>query len=180
MIFYMTLISTHIKRIPFFIVIKNLKENHFNLSKFNDDCFQGKITKVFELAPEILKTVDEKYKNASKVAIIKTTNSSLLYLKDKNITKINFDFLNAANLDKINLNNYDLVILEGEIQDDNVFNPEDVEINYIIQNEKIIFKKQKNKVQCCYNALNTNPNESISRNCLGYSYMKFLNQKLQK
>ncbi len=175
MIFYMTLISTHIKRIPFFIVIKNLKENHFNLSKFNDDCFQGKITKVFELAPEILKTVDEKYKNASKVAIIKTTNSSLLYLKDKNITKINFDFLNAANLDKINLNNYDLVILEGEIQDDNVFNPEDVEINYIIQNEKIIFKKQKNKVQCCYNALNTNPNESISRNCLGYSYM--LNNK---
>ena len=109
------------------------------------------------------------------MAIIKTTNSSLLYLKDKNITKINFDFLNAANLDKINLNNYDLVILEGEIQDDNVFNPEDVEINYIIQNEKIIFKKQKNKVQCCYNALNTNPNESISRNCLGYSYM--LNNK---
>ena len=172
MIFYMTLISTHIKRMPFFVVIKNLKTNNFNLSKFNKDCFNSKITDVFELAPDILETVNKRYKNVSKVAIVKTTNSSLLYLKDKNITKIDFDFINAANLDKINLNNYDLVILEGEIQDDNVFNPEDVEINYIIENEKIIFnKEQKNKVQCCYNAINTNPNESISRECLGYAYM---------
>ena len=173
MIFYMVLIPTHIRRMPFFKIIDNLKKNNFNIQKFSEDCFRGKITNVYQLAVEIYDTIKSKYPNANKIAVIKTSDSPLLYLKILNRKK-EFDFLNAANLEKNNLNKYDLIVIEGEIQNDNVFNPEDVEINYTIQNNKIIFNKN-NKLNCYYNALNTSPNEILSRDCLGYHYI--LNNK---
>ena len=167
MIFYMTLIPTHIRRMPFFRIIDILKENNFNQEKFIESCFRGKITNVLLLAPQIYDTVKSKYPNCRNIAIIKNNDSPLLYLKNPSNKEFRFDFLNAANIDKINLNKYDLIVVEGEIQIDNVFNREDIIIDYKIENGKVVFNNQ-DKINCCYSALNTNPTEIISRECLGY------------
>ncbi len=170
MIFYMTLISTHIKRMPFFNVFHNLEKNNFNINKFEDDCFRGKIINIYKIAPEIYDTIILKYPKAKKIGFIKTNDTPALYLKNPNNRKFKVDFLNASKLNKYNLKKYDIIVMEGESQEDNVFNPEDVKIEYKIKNQKIIFN-DTNNLNCCFIAQNTNPKEAISRRCLGYHYL---------
>lgn len=168
MLFYMVIMPFYIKRMPFFKIVDNLKKNNFNIDKFTTDCFENKITPVLELAEEIKITLEKKYKNHQKIGIFKTTDSALLYLKT--LKNIETDFLNVANIDKYDLNHYDLIIMEGKIQDDNVFNPEDIKINYHMKDNKIIFDKT-DKIQCYYVSIENNPKNALRRWCLGYDYM---------
>ena len=173
MLFYMILIPTHIKRMPFWVVLNDLKKNGFNLEKFEDDCYRGKITTVLELAEEIYDTIlkNPKFKNDKKIAIFKTTDSSLLYLKKLENIGYKINFLPSFLMDKVDLSSYDLIILEGEMQDDNVFNPEDVKINYTLKGDNVTFNNN-NGIKCFYEAENLNPTEPLTRSCLSYVFMQ--------
>ena len=170
-IFYMLFLSTNIARMPAKYVLRGLKRANYNIEKFEDDCFRGKITNTLQLAVEIYDDVLKNFSDKKRIAVFKTTSSSLLYLKSLSRKGYKVDFLVAANLDKYDLSKYDLIVFENEIQDDNIFNPEDVEINYDIKDTIVKFHST-DKVQCTYQAKENNADLSLTRSCLGYDYVK--------
>jgi len=171
MLFYMILIPTHNKRMPFWVVLDNLKKNNFSLKTFQQDCYRGKVTDVLKLAPMIYDTILKRYENAKKIAIFKTTDSPLLYLKTLENKGYTVDFLLSSSMEKYDLKSYDLIILEDQMQDDNVFNPKDVKITYKIQDGNVIFDDYDG-VKCFYIGESKNPQNAISRKCIGYDFIK--------
>lgn len=143
-LFYMILISCHNARMPFEAMFKNLKALNYDLDKLEDEAYKGKIITVYELASSIQEILDEKYSNYKKIAFVKTTTSPALYLKKMELKGKRIDFVKPTNANIENLKNYDLVILEGERQNDNVFNPWDIKKDYKIENNRVIFNSNKN------------------------------------
>ena len=126
-IFYMAVIPWHIRRAPFYKILPNLIKNDFNIEKFINDCYEGKIVSTWKLTPIIRKIILEKYPNCKKIGYFKKTQSSAMYLKKD----FDIDFLTASKIDDYNLLKYDLLIFEGEMQDDNVF--KEAKIDYTIK-----------------------------------------------
>ena len=138
----MAIIPIHIRRAPFFKIFPYLIKNNFNLEKFNKDCFEGKIIEIWEATPAVKDIIMQKYPNAKKIGYFKTTESSALYLKEFGV-----DFLIASKIDEYDLNKYDLLIFETELQDDSIF--KEAKIDYTIEDKQIKFTKKKG-VDCFY------------------------------
>ncbi len=174
-LFYMILLSTHVKRMPLNVVFKGLKQNNFNLEKFEQDCYRGKVLSVMEIAPFVYETICERYKDKKNIAFVKTLISSTLYLKKLENKERKIDFLNAAFLDKEKIKKYDLIILEGEVQNDNVFNPWEINIDYKVENSKVIFENAK-KLNCYYIYADYHNGgihfeDALERSCFSYSFL---------
>ncbi|MBQ7287061.1 MAG: hypothetical protein IJW73_04795 [Candidatus Gastranaerophilales bacterium] len=173
-LFYMLIIPAHNRRMPLFVVLKSLKEVNFNLDKFEDNCYRRKVISVYELSYHIFDVIKEKYSDKKNIAIIKTLESSLLYLKKLELDGYKVDFLNAGKLSQEKLDKYDLVILDGEIQDDNVFNSSEVKKNYKIIKDKIIFENNDN-LNCYWDypskRKDLKENQATKRHCLTYPFV---------
>ena len=173
-LFYMFLIPAHNRRMPLFVVLKSLKEVNFNLDKFEDSCYRRKVIPVYELSYHIFDTIKEKYSDKKNIAVVKRLESSLLYLKKLELDGYKIDFLNAGKLTQEKLEKYDLVILDGEIQDDNVFNPSEVKKNYSIIGDKMIFENDE-KLNCYWHypdrRLDLKEYQATKRYCLAYPFV---------
>ncbi|MBQ2983731.1 MAG: hypothetical protein IJD57_02925 [Candidatus Gastranaerophilales bacterium] len=178
--FYMLLISTHIRRAPFFIITDNLIKNKFNMAKYQDDYFTGGIIHSNNLALNIYEVIQKRYKNAKKVAIVKTLSSVILYLKTLQNEDFKVDFLNPAQLTKEKLDKYDLVILEEKLQNENVFNPWEEKINYKFEENNLEFLNDTD-LKCYFTRkrklFSDDIYQATEQVCLTYPYMKKINYK---
>ncbi|MBR1617508.1 hypothetical protein IJ670_05085, partial [bacterium] len=165
-------IPQFITRAPFHKIIKNLKENNFNLEKYTTDFFEGKITPNHKIGVDIKHILLNRYKDKKNVAYFRGLSNATFNLKL--LKSHNVDFLSAYKIDKYNLQKYDVIILEGEIQEDNVFKTSDIDLNYKIQNNAFEFPKY-NKAGCFFvdnfGKYCTKPNECVERNCFSRRYM---------
>ena len=71
--------------------------------------------------------------------------------------------------------------MEDLVQNDNIFNPEEININYEIKNNNLIFKSSK--VLNCYYEFssfkqNTYIDDALRRHCFSYQFLK-LNKNLK-
>lgn len=173
-LFYMIILPFHNVRMPFWQIYTKLKENNFNLNKFEDACYERKVISTLEIAPRIHETIKEKYKNKKNIAFIKNLESSALYLKKLDFEGYNVDFLVMGTLNDEKIKKYDLIILEDKVQNDNIFNPKDIKINYKIKNNKIIFNDSKN-LNCFFEYRTEGKKDetpiAIERHCFGYEYL---------
>ena len=176
-IFYMAILPYHIRRAPAFRILPYLAQNKFNLDKFVDDCYMGKIVRIWMLTPEIKNIIDTKYKNAKKMGYFKSQVSSALYLKEK----FDMDFLVASKADEYDLSKYDLIIFEGAVQEDDVFREAEIEYKFDKEKNKIVFLNKG--LNCFYtdkrNDLTLNKNTASCRMCFAaYHINKNKNFKL--
>ena len=97
-----------------------------------------------------------------------------MYLKKLELDGYKIDFLNAGNLTQEKLEKYNLVILDDEVQDDNVFNSSDVKKNYKIQGDNIIFENDDN-LNCYWQYPNKRHDlkdfQATKRYCLTYPFV---------
>lgn len=173
-LFYMIILPFHNVRMPFWQIYTKLKENNFDLSKFEDACYERKVISTLEIAPRIHKIIKEKYENKKNIAFIKKLESSALYLKKLDYEGYNIDFLVMGTLNDEKIKKYDLIILEDNVQNDNIFNPKDIKIDYKIENNKIIFNNSKN-LNCFFEYRTEGKKDeipkAIERHCFGYEYL---------
>ena len=174
-LFYMFLIPFHNTRMPFWVIFTKLKENNFNLNKFENTAYERNVILTLEIASEIKKTIENKYQNKKNIAFVKKLESSALYLKKLDFEGFNIDFIVAGKINENTLKKYDLIILETKIQNDNIFNPEDIKINYKTKDNKVIFKNN-NDLNCFYefrieNYKNNNTPIATERHCFTYQYL---------
>ena len=150
-IFYMALVPFYIQRMPFKKVIYDLRQNQYNLKKFENDCFSEKIIPVYSPSYLIKNTIETKYKDKKNIAIIKPLESSVFYIRSLENKGHNIDFLNGALLTEEKLKKYDLIITINDSQSDNVFNLDDVlNTKYTIdENNNVKFDKS-NKLNCYF------------------------------
>ncbi len=178
--FYMLLLSTHIRRAPFFIITDNLAKNKFDMVKYQSDYFTGEIIYSNNLALNIYEVIQKKYQNAKKVAIVKNLSSVLLHLKFLQNENFKVDFLNPAQISKEKLDKYDLVILEEKLQNENVFNPWEVEIGYKIDENNLEFFND-DELKCYFTRkrrlFSDDKYQATERVCLTYPYMKKIDYK---
>ena len=174
-LFYMFLIPINNKRMYFKAIYSNLKEVNFNFEVFENNYYEGKIAPALEIAPSIKKIINQKYQNKKNVAILKTLSSSMLYLKKLEFKGYNIDFINPGLLTDEKISKYDLIILEGISQNDNVFNPEDIEKKYHLEGNNVIFDSNKNFN--CYYIYSDNiedrlyVDDALERSCFTYAYL---------
>lgn len=174
-LFYMFLIPFHNKRMPFWFVYKKFKEVNYNLATFEKNSYEGKTIKVLEIAPNVYKTIKEKYKDRKKIAFFKKLSSSTLYLKKLEYEGYDIDFINIGGFNKDKIKNYDLIILEDNAQEDNVFNPEDIVKKYHMEENNIIFDSDKN-YNCFFEYASDENRElylddALERTCFSYNYL---------
>ena len=174
-LFYMLLIPISNKRMHFKAIYTNLKAANFNLEIFENNYYEGKVAPVLELAPSIYETIIKKYSDKKNIAISKTLISSILYLKKLEYKGYNIDFINPGVLTDKKLKNYDLIVLEGTVQNDNVFNPEDIDKKYHMEGNKIIFDSNKN-YNCYYTYSSVSGGgiyleDAIERSCFTQAYL---------
>jgi hypothetical protein len=171
----MFLIPINNKRMYFKAIYSNLKEANFNFEVFENNYYEGKIAPALEIAPSIKKIINQKYQNKKNVAILKTLSSSMLYLKKLEFKGYNIDFINPGLLTDEKISKYDLIILEGISQNDNVFNPEDIEKKYHLEGNNVIFDSNKNFN--CYYIYSDNiedrlyVDDALERSCFTYAYL---------
>jgi len=173
-IFYMLFLPFHNQRMPFFKICDNLKKVNYNLVQFENDSYEGNLIPIYETAKRVHKTIFEKYSNKKNIAFVKKTTSSALYLKKLENDGVNVDFLSSSYLNNEKINTYDLIILEGEIQEDNVFNPWEIEKKYKVINGNVIFDSDDNLN--CYWVYTLNKWEMYKENaterfCFTYPYL---------
>ena len=175
-LFYMILISTHIKRMPFNWIRQNLEKVNYNVEAFTQDCYQGKIIEIFPIAPEIMQTIQEKFSDCKKIALLKSVHSSVLYLTNLEKNGHTLDFLNPAKINKEELKQYDLIITENEMQQDNTFRMEDVEFNYTLDNQNNVRFINSDILECWYinlaGAITLNPKAAIERTCFTVPFLQ--------
>ena len=150
------------------------------MEKFVNDSFNNKYVQIHKSGFTVFNTIQKRYKDKKNIAIIKTQSSSMLYLTTLENNERHIDFLNSGLITTEKLKNYDLIILENEYQDDNVFNPEDIVIRYTKENGNIIFKDNK-ELNCFieHYKRDTNADNAVKRTCFTYYYFKnFKNLKL--
>lgn len=149
-LFYMLLISTHNSRMPLKLIYHSLKETNFNLELFEKNCFENKVVDVYKASPRIYETIKEKYSNKKNILFVKSKSSSCLYLKKLENEGYNIDFFPASKLNKDIIKNYDLIILEDRVQDDNIFNPEDIDANYTVTDDTNVIFVDDKRLNCFY------------------------------
>lgn len=173
--FYMILLSTHIKRMPFFIILKNFKNANYNLEAFSENCYREKVVTTESFSTKIYQTIKEKYKDKKNIAFIKKTTSSALYLKKLYFEGYNITYFPAGNLTKEKLNEFDLVILEDKMQNDDIFNDDNNLIKYKILDKKIIFD-DNDDIKCylsdIYGEIAEDTYEAINRTCFTYNFVQ--------
>ena len=173
-LFYMILIPFHNKRMPFWAVFSSFKEVKFDLSKFEDNCYRKKVIPTMALASKIYDTIKEKYPNKRKIAFVKSLSSSALYLKKLEYEGYSVDFVNSGKLNDKKINEYDLIILEDKVQNDNVFNPWEIEKKYKIKDSNVIFDSSKN-YNCyytyAYEGKELYVDDALERVCFSYPYL---------
>ena len=149
-------------------------QKNYTLTDFEKDCYLGKIYLKTPYINEIYFTILNKYKDKKNIALIKSTKSVVFYLKTLEYQGYRVDFLNSALINYDKLKKYDLVIVENSSQDDDVFNVEDVKINYSISNNSVVFKDDNN-LNCYYADIKQNVTDkaknAIKRNCFSYNYL---------
>lgn len=173
-LFYLLLISTHIRKAPLNIVLSKFNQKNYTLTDFEKDCYLGRIYLKTPYINEIYFTILNKYKDKKNIALIKSTKSVVFYLKSLEYQGYRVDFLNSALINYDKLKKYDLVIVENSSQDDDVFNIEDVKINYSISNNSVVFKDD-NSLNCYYIDIKQNvtnkAKNAVKRNCFSYNYL---------
>ncbi len=173
-IFYMIFLSSFVRRAPLGSVVSKIKSYNCNLETFEKNFFLGYVYLKSAYIGELYQTITTKYKEKKNIAVIKSKNSIIFYLKKLEYEGYKVDFLNAAFITKEKLKKYDLLILEDLAQDDNVFNPKDEKANYSIKDRKIIFK-DNNELNCFFigeeNSLKGAPKASLERYCFSYYYV---------
>ena len=163
----MAVIPFYIRRAPVFRIFPYLIHNNFNLEKFSEDCLKGKVISTWNLTPVIKEVIDKRYSDAKKIGYFKTTKSSSLYLKKT----LNIDFLTAAKIDEYDLDKYDVLIFEGEIQDDNIYKKPDIQ--YTFDGKNVRFKDTR--LDCYYTGIFDNVTDekqyALKRWCFTGAYM---------
>lgn len=171
--YYLILIPTSIRRVPFYRIIFELSEVKFNMEKYVEDYFRGKIVEVCPSLNIIYDDLTNKFKNEKNIAVFKLNQTSMLYLTTLEKEGRRIDFKNPASMNNDELKKYDLVVLETDIQNDNTFNLEDIQINYKLKNGKVIFNLN-DKLNCYYEAVKHTKNDEpkiTNRTCFTYQYM---------
>lgn len=180
-LFYMLLISTHNKRMPFNKVMNYLKEVNYNLEAFEEGCFNQKVVDVYIASIKIRQIIKEKYPNKKRILFLKQLISSHLYLKKLEKDGYKIDFLAVGKLDEEKIGDYDLIILENKVQPDNVFDVSEIEIKYQKKDEKIIFD-DSHSLNCIYYFSNKKNKPKIQdaqeRACFSYAFL-IQNKKLK-
>ena len=170
----MIFLSSFVRRAPLGSVVSKIKSYNYNLETFEKNFFLGYVYLKSAYIGELYQTITTKYKDKKNIAVIKSKNSIIFYLKKLEYEGYKVDFLNAAFITKEKLKKYDLLILEDLAQDDNVFNPKDEKANYSIKDRKIIFK-DNNELNCFFigeeNSLKDAPKASLERYCFSYYYV---------
>ena len=173
-LFYMILIPFHNKRMPFWAVLSSFREANYNKNQFEENCYRRKVIPTLALASKIYDTIKEKYPDKKKIAFIKTLSSSALYLKKLEYEGYRVDFLNSGKLSDKKIDEYDLIILEDKTQNDNVFNPWEIDKKYKIENSNIIFDSSKN-YNCyytyAYEGKELYLDDALERVCFSYPYL---------
>ena len=173
-LFYMLLLPFHNRRMPFFKVYNALKEVQFDFGKFENLSYEGKLISVLEVAPTIDKTLKEKYPNIKNIAFVKKTSSPTLYLKKMELKDRKIDYIRPDLATYERLKKYDLIILEGEAQNDNVFNPQDIKKEYKVVDDNVIFNSNKN-LNCYWvytiNKTQIYKDDANERVCFTYPYL---------
>lgn len=173
-LFYMFLIPFHNKRMPFWVIYNGFKNANFNIAQFENNCYRRKVINVLTIAPTIYDTIKERYSNKKNIAFLKTLSSSTLYLKKLEEEGYNIDFVNIGKINDEKLKQYDLIILEGKIQNDNVFNPSEIVKKYRVEGENIIFDSNKN-YNCYYTYAQEDQElyqeDATERICFSYAYL---------
>lgn len=175
-LFYMFLLPFCIKRMPFWRAIHILKYRNFNLEQFTKDCYEGRYISVYASGYAVFDTINTRYPDKKNIAIIKTLESSMLYLTTLENENRRVDFLNAGLISKEKLKKYDLIVLEQEKQNDNVFNPKDIKIRYTENGNNIVFLDNK-ELNCFFKypedeSRNFGENDAIERICFTYYYFQ--------
>ncbi len=175
-LFYMFLLPFCIKRMPFWRAIYILKYRNFNIEQFTKDCYQSRYVAVYDSGYAVYNTIVTRYPNKKNIAIIKTLESSMLYLTTLENENRRVDFLTAGLLTKEKLKKYDLIVLEQEKQNDNIFNPEDIQIKYQKQGENVVFPNNK-ELNCFFEYLEDDRREfsqddAVVRTCFTYYYFQ--------
>lgn len=176
--FYMFFLPFCIKRMPFWKAFYMLKSRGYNIEQFAFDCYENKYVPVYPSSFIIYHTILQRYPDKKNIAIVKTLESSLLYLTVLENKNRRIDFLAAGLINKEKLKSYDLVILERESQKDNIFNPEDINIRYIENGNNITFKDNK-ELNCFYRYQKKGEEEikkqdATERVCFTHYYFKNL------
>ena len=177
MVFYMGVTPFYNLRAPFFRIVDYLKKVNYDKEKLTLAFFEGKIIPTMTLSKDIINTIKEKYNDKNNIAIIKSDESTMLYLKLYELQNKNkkIDFLNAAKINYEKLKKYDLIILEDYFQKDNVFNLKDIKKTYEIIGNDVIFKTKKD-LNCFYSPNSHVPKSKGDKNltqrtCFSYNYI---------
>lgn len=172
-LFNMILLSTHNKRMPIPYVVDYLKEVNYNLEAFEDGCFNQKVIDIHITSPRIYKTIKEKYQDKKRILFLKKLSSSALYLKKLEKEGFKVDFLPVGKFSEEKIENYDLIILEDKVQNDNIFSTDEIKINYKVDNEKVTFN-DKNAFNCFYyfeSHLASDKKEAVERICFSWEFL---------
>ena len=172
-LFNMILLSTHNKRMPIPYVVDYLKEVNYSLEAFEDGCFNQKVIDIHITSPRIYKTIKEKYQDKKRILFLKRLSSSALYLKKLEKEGFKVDFLPVGKFSEEKIENYDLIILEDKVQNDNIFSTDEIKINYKVDNEKVTFN-DKNAFNCFYyfeSHLTSDKKEAVERICFSWEFL---------
>lgn len=173
-LFNMLLLSTHNRRMPLPYVMNYLKEVNYNLEAFEDGCFNHKVVDIFVGTQRIYSTIKEKYSDKKKILFLKNLSSSALYLKKLEKEGYNVDFLPVGEFSEEKIENYDLIILEDKVQNDNIFSTNEIKINYKVDGEKVTFNNNNNSFNCFYyyeSHLDEEVKEAVERICFSWQFL---------
>jgi len=148
--FYMTFLPYCNDRMPFLYIVDKLKADGFNLEKFINHCYEKKVTYVLGLSGGIHKHINEEFNQAKKIAYIKTISTSALYLKIRQKDGYKIDFISPRLANKKRLNEYDLVVLDSSVQNDNTFGINEIDVKYEISDNQVKFKSTNSEYPDCY------------------------------
>ncbi len=113
MLFYFTVISTHLWGRPFFKLMKAMKNEGIVRVRSGITC--GKYDKRDKSLDEwcnISALIDSKFGDKKyKILFMPNFSEYIIYVKNKKLKGYNYDFINAEHLNKINVDGYDIIIL---------------------------------------------------------------------
>ena len=159
---------------------------NFNLEQFEENCFERKVVDVYKASPRVYHTIKEKYADKKNILFLKTKSSSYLYLKKLENEGHKIDFFPVGKLNEEVIKKYDLIILENKVQDDNIFNLEDIDEDYKVSNDTNIIFLDSKKLNCVYYFEKRNGKIEpypMERACFSWQYLsqnKSLKQDFQE
>ena len=162
MLFYFTVISTHLWGRPFFRLMKAIKTEGIVQIRSGISCGKyDKRDKTLEEWCNIGALIDSKFSDKKyKLLFMPNVSEYIIYAKNKKLKGYNYDFINIEHLKNIDVNSYDIIILpiKGQsVTEFDKYSPDKINYHFSINNEnKSIYHHPLNwndEYLCYYNSL---------------------------